>query len=314
VKVAAAQAHPAWLDKAANTKKILSLLRQAAGQDVELIAFPEAFLSGYPFWVSRTDGARFEDTRQKAAYAYYLDAAIELPGPEVTLIAEASADLGIFVYLGVTERGRAAGRGTVWCTLVAIAPGRGIVGTHRKLLPTYDERLVWGQGDGHGLRTHEAGTLRVSGLNCWENWMPQARTVLYAEGTDLHVGVWPGSRAMTETVTRFVALEGRVWSLAASGLLSIDDVPRDFPLYDELSATASGLIFDGGSGIVSPEGIWVSGPAVGREGLVTAHINRDMIDRERLSFDPTGHYSRPDVLSTTVDRRRRAPTVTIDDP
>jgi len=313
VKVAAAQAHPAWLDKAANTKKTLTLLKQAADQDVELLAFPETFLSGYPFWVARTDGARFDDPRQKQAYAYYLDAAIEIPGPEVTLLAEAAADLGIFVYLGVTERGRAAGRGTVWCTLVAIAPGRGIVGTHRKLMPTYDERLVWGWGDGHGLRTHEAGTLRVSGLNCWENWMPQARTVLYAEGTDLHVGVWPGSRPMTETVTRFVALEGRVWSLAASGLLSIDDVPRDFPLYDELAANASGLIFDGGSGIVSPDGTWVSGPVVEREGLVTAEIDRDMVDRERLIFDPSGHYSRPDVLSTTVDRRRRAPTASIDD-
>ena len=109
-------------------------------------------------------------------------------------------------------------------------------------------------------------------------------------------------------------LHGELWSLAASGLLSVDDIPRDFPLYDELSANASGLIFDGGSGIVSPEGIWVSGPAVGREGLVTAQVDRDIVNRERLSLDPTGHYSRPDVLSTTVDRRRRAPTVTIDDP
>jgi nitrilase len=104
-----------------------------------------------------------------------------------------------------------------------------------------------------------------------------------------------------------------VWSLAASGLLSIADVPRDFPLYDELAGNASGLIFDGGSGVVSPDGTWVSGPVVEREGLVTAEIDRDMIDRERLSFDPSGHYSRPDVLSTTVDRRRRAPTASIDD-
>jgi nitrilase len=169
VRVAAAQAHPCWLDPAATTEKVVAWLEDAAAQDVELVAFPETFLSGYPFWVELTGGARFDDARQKRAYAAYLDAAVELDGPELARVREAAGDLGVFVYLGTTERDASCGRGTVFCTLVAIDPAAGMVSAHRKLMPTYEERLVWGTGDGHGLRVHRVAGTRVSGLNCWEN-------------------------------------------------------------------------------------------------------------------------------------------------
>jgi len=313
MKVAAAQVRGPWLDKAGATKVVIDVLERAAAQDVKLVAFPETFLSGYPFWVCRTNGAAFEDALQKRAYAYYLDAAVELNGEEIRAITEAAADLGIFTYLGTSERGVLDGRGTVWCTLLAIDPQRGMVGAHRKLVPTHDERLVWGRGDGAGLRAHQIGEWRVSGLNCWENWMPQARAALYADGSDLHVGVWPGSSMLTESVTRFIAMEGRMWSMAVSGLARLSDVPRDFPLYDELHALTSELPFDGGSGIVGPDGNWVAGPVVGHEELVVAEVDRARLEAERMSVDPSGHYNRPDVLSLTVDRRRQSPVRFIDD-
>jgi nitrilase len=314
VKVAAAQVRAPWLDKAGSTKVVIDVLEQAAALDVSLVAFPETFLSGYPFWVCRTNGAAFEDGLQKRAYSYYLDAAVEIDGPEVKAIAEAVADLGVFTYLGTSERGVLDGRGTVWCTLLAIDPQRGVVGAHRKLVPTHDERLVWGRGDGAGLRAHPVGEWRVSGLNCWENWMPQARAALYADGTDLHVGVWPGSSTLTESVTRFIAMEGRIWSMAVSGMARLDDVPTDFPLHEALSALSEDLPFDGGSGIVAPDGTWVAGPVVGREELVVAEVERGLLGAERLSVDPSGHYNRPYVLSLTVDRRRQSPVRFIDDP
>ncbi len=313
MKVAAAQVRGPWLDKVGATKVVIDVLHRAAALGVQLVAFPETFLSGYPFWVCRTGGASFEDARQKSAYAYYLDAAVEVDGPEVRTITEAAADLGVFTYLGTTERGVTDGRGTVWCTLLAIDPRHGLVGAHRKLVPTHDERLVWGRGDGAGLRAHPVGEWRVSGLNCWENWMPQARAALYADGTDLHVGVWPGTVVLTESVTRFIAMEGRLWSMAASGIPRLADVPADFPLFDELSEPAADLPFDGGSGIVGPDGTWVAGPVVGREELVVADIDCGLLGRERLGVDPSGHYHRPDVFSLTVDRRRMGPVRFLDD-
>jgi nitrilase len=307
MRIAAAQTASVWLDPAATTKKTLAWLADAADQHVQLLAFPETFLSGYPFWVTLTDGARFNDTRQKRAYAAYLDAAVEIDGPEVTAIVTAARDLRVFTYLGITERGGGDARGTVFCTLVAVDPEQGIVSAHRKLMPTYEERLVWGPGDGHGLRVHPLGDgLRVGGLNCWENWMPQARHAMYAGGEDIHVSVWPGSSWLTRDITRFIALEGRVWSLAASGLMSVDDVPTDFPLHDALREHAAALdAYDGGSAIASPTGHWVVEPVSGEERLVVADVDLERVRGERHNFDPTGHYSRADVFDVRVDRTRR---------
>ncbi|MFI6326059.1 carbon-nitrogen hydrolase family protein [Nonomuraea sp. NPDC050556] len=293
MRIAAAQARCPWLDPAAGTRKVIDLLHE--GRDLDLIAFPETFLSGYPFWLSSTGGAAFDDPLQKQAYAYYLDAAVELDGPYVRTIVECVRDLGVFTYLGVSERVH----GTVYCTLLAISPDAGIVSAHRKLMPTFEERLVWGTGDGHGLRVHAYGGIRVGGLNCWENWMPLARQSLYAQGPDLHVSVWPGSSGLTRDITRFIAREGRVYSLAAGALISYDDIPAGFPF--KLEETSD---YDGGSAVAGPDGEWIVAPVSGEERLVVAEIDPAVVRGERQNFDPAGHYNRPDVLRLTVDRRR----------
>ncbi|WP_341252162.1 carbon-nitrogen hydrolase family protein [Euzebya pacifica] len=313
MRIAAAQTRPAWGDSARTTTIVTDWIQRAATTGVDLLAFGETFLSGYPFWVSPTDGGRFDDPDQAAAYAYYLDAAVELDGPEVDAVAECVADTGVFTYLGITERGGGSGRGTVWCTLLAISPRDGVVSAHRKLRPTFEERLVWGSGDGNGLRVHDTGHgIRVGGLNCWENWMPQARHALYAAGEDLHVSVWPGGEHNTHDIPRFLAKEGRVVSLAASAVLELDDIPDDFPLLDRLDP--DDVSFNGGSAIAGPDGRWLAEPLVGREGFVVADIDPATIRAARHTFDATGHYSRPDIFSVTVDRRRQTAATFLDDP
>ena len=312
MRVAAVQVHPAWLDPAGTTAIVLRWLEEAAQQGVELVAFPEAFLSGYPFWLDVTGGARFDDPLQKQAYAAYLRAAVAMDGPEVRQVVEAARDLGVFVYLGTTERATGSARGTVFCTLVAVDPTSGVLGTHRKLMPTYEERLVWGTGDGHGLRVHRYGSTRVGGLNCWENWMPQARHALYAQGEELHVSAWPGNPRNTVDITRFIALEGRMFSLAANGLLSLADVPVGFPLYEELKALDVQDYCRGGSGVAGPDGRWLVEPVEGEERLVVADLELGRVAQERQNFDPTGHYSRPDVFTVQVDRRRQAAAEFVD--
>ncbi|MFC0527368.1 carbon-nitrogen hydrolase family protein [Phytohabitans kaempferiae] len=308
-RVAAAQAHPAWLDPAATARKVVRWLEDAAAQDVKLVAFPETFLGGYPFWVELTGGARFNDARQKKAYAEYLGAAVETVGPEITSIVEAARDLGVFVYLGALERATDQARGTVFCSLLAIDPDQGLVGVHRKLMPTHEERLVWGFGDGNGLVVHQSGGLNVGGLNCWENWMPQPRHALYALGEELHVSVWPGHPRNTIDLTRFIALEGRVYSLAANGLISLADVPPAFSLYEELAELTTTDFCTGGSALAAPDGSWLVEPVAHEERLIVGDIDTAKVYAERQNFDPTGHYARPDIFNVRVDRsRRRAST------
>ncbi|MGW6276945.1 carbon-nitrogen hydrolase family protein [Kribbella sp. NPDC055071] len=306
MRIAAAQARPVWLDATATTKKVVQWIENAAADQVELLAFPETFLAGYPFWLEFTNGSHFGDTAQQKAYAAYLEAAVTVDGPELAQIVEAARDLGVFVCVGVAERGTRSATGTVFSTMVWIDPAAGIVGTHRKLVPTFEERLIWGPGDGHGLRTHQVGNARVGGLNCWENWMPLARHALYADGEDIHVSVWPGNPQNTTDIARFIALEGRVWSLAANGLLSLDDVPKDFPLYDVLAETAPATLRRGGSAIAAPDGSWLVEPVADDERIVAADIELGAVREARQTLDPTGHYSRPDVFDVTVDRSRRA--------
>jgi nitrilase len=304
-RVAAAQVRPAWLDPGATAKKAVQWLEDAAAQGVELVAFPETFLGGYPFWLGLTGGAKFNDARQKRAYAEYLGAAVETNGPEVNSIVEAARDLDVFVYLGALERAVDQARGTVFCSLLAIDPAAGLVGVHRKMMPTYEERLVWGFGDGNGLVVHQMRGLSVGGLNCWENWMPQARHALYALGEELHVSVWPGDPRNTVDVTRFIALEGRVYSLAANGLISIADVPPGFSLYEELADLAVTDFCTGGSALAGPDGTWLVEPVAHEERLVVGDIDTAVVYGERQNFDPTGHYGRPDIFEVRVDRSRR---------
>ncbi len=304
MRIAAAQTSPAWGNPEATAAIVVDWIGRAADDGVDLLAFGETFLSGYPFWIGNTDGSRWNRPVQKVAYAAYLDAAVGLDGPELASITAAVTDTGVFTYVGITER--SPSRGTVYATFVAIDPTDGIVSAHRKLMPTYDERMVWGTGDGHGLRAHRVGAMMVGGLNCWENWVPAVRHALYAQGIDLHVAGWPGSTGLTRDITRFIALEGRCYVLSAGSVLRRSSIPDTFELRDEAFGDGD-LMYDGGSAIAAPDGTWLAEPLSGEERLVAADIDPAVVRGERQNFDPAGHYFRGDVISVEVDRSRLGP-------
>jgi len=312
LKVALAQMAPAWLNREATLGKILERLDQAAAQGAGLAVFGEALLPGYPFWPELTDGARFESALQKELFAHYARNAVDLGAGQLDPLCQRAAELGVGIYLGLIERSAERGGFSLYATLVYVSPGGRIESAHRKLMPTYEERLVWSPGDGHGLRVHDLGGFRVGGLNCWENWMPLPRAALYGQGENLHVAVWPGSRRNTEDITRFIARESRSFVLSVSGLMHRDWIPDDVPGGEAIRAAADGWMADGGSCVAGPDGGWILEPQVGEEGLWCVDLSIEAVARERQNFDPAGHYSRPDVTRLKVNRKRQK-TVSFDD-
>lgn len=310
--VGLAQIAPVWLDREKTLEKIMDYVSMASSQSCRLVAFGEALLPGYPFWIELTDGARFNSPLQKDMYAHYLDQAVQIEAGHLQRITDQAAELGIAIVVGMIERAANRGGHSLYCSLVYIDPDRGIASVHRKLMPTHEERLAWAPGDGHGLRVHSLGEFTVGGLNCWENWMPLARSAMYAQGEDLHVAIWPGNERNTRDITRFIAMESRSYVLSVSGLMRKKDMPVKTPHLDVIQADCPDRLADGGSCIAAPDGSWLVEPVTGTEQLVVASLDHQLVRAERQNFDPAGHYGRPDVTRLKVNRKRQA-TVKLED-
>ena len=314
LKVGLAQLAPVWLNRIATTKKVVAMINRAGSEEVDLVAFGEALIPGYPYWVAMSDGAKFNDSDQKNLHSHYTSQAVVIEAGHLTEVCGAAKVNHCAVYLGIIERPLNRGGHSLYCTMVYIDKSGAIKSTHRKLIPTYEERLTWSPGDGHGLQVHSIGAFHVGGLNCWENWMPLSRTALYALGEDLHVAIWPGCYRNTHDLTRFIAKEGRSFSMAVSGLMRKADFPADTPHLAAILAGAgeSEMLSNGGSCLAGPDGEWIIEPQCDEEGLYTAVIDQARVREERQNFDIAGHYSRPDVTKLTVDRRRQSLIETID--
>ena len=312
LKVAIGQLSPVLLDREATLHKVHETMREAAGQGAKLIAFGEGLAPGYPYWPERTNGATFDCDLQKALHAEYQRQAVDITGGGLGETCALAGVLGLAVYLGVIERATDRSHHSLFASLVYIDPKGQIGSVHRKLQPTYDERLNWAPGDGHGLQVHDLHGFRVGGLNCWENWMPLPRAALYGQGENVHVAAWPGSLRNTGDITRFLAKEGRSFVLSASSLMKSDWIPDHLPGAGQMKGDGEAWLTDGGSCIAGPDGEWIVEPVQFREGLITAELDLDAVYRERQNFDPAGHYSRPDVTRLVVNRSRQS-TVEFED-
>ena len=305
MKLALAQIAPVLLDREATLEKVLAAVNEAADQGARMVVFGEALVPGYPVWLERTGGARFDDPLQKALHARYLDQAVCVEAGHLDGVRALARERSIAVVLGVIERPLDRGGHSLYCSLCRIDPQGELAPVHRKLMPTYEERLAWSTGDAHGLSCFDLDGFRVGALLCWENWMPLARTALYADGEDLHLALWPGGEHNTRDLTRFLAREGRSFVVSVSGLMRPSDVPRDVPAHDAIVAGAPDFLCNGGSAVAAPDGTWLLEPVVGEECVRTVTLDRARVLEERQNFDPVGHYSRPDCLRLLVDRRRQ---------
>jgi len=209
----------------------------------------------------------------------------------------------ITVILGISERVSVGpGRGTLYNSLLIIGPDGRLLNHHRKLVPTYTERMVWGNGDADGLRAVDVAGTRAGALICWEHWMPLARQALHASGEDLHVALWPNVHEQLQLASRHYAFEGRCFVLAAGSLLRGASLPGGLTPDPVRVPSPASWVLRGGSAIIGPDGNYVVPPLVEQAGLLVADLDLDAVRRERMSLDVAGHYSRPDCLELTVHR------------
>jgi nitrilase len=313
LKVGLAQIAPVWLNREATLSKVIDYIHQAKHEEIELLAFGEALVPGYPFWIALTDGARFNAPDQKAIHAHYMKQAVQIENGDLDKVCATVKETGVSIYLGIIERAKNRGGHSLYCSMIYIDKTGHICSVHRKLMPTFEERLTWAAGDGNGLQVHKLKAFTVGGLNCWENWMPLARSALYGLGEDLHVAIWPGSDRNTQDLTRFIAKESRSFVMSVSGLMRTKDFPENTPhLEDILAGCASDYLVNGGSCLCGPDGEWLIEPQCNEEGIYSATINHEKVRQERQNFDLSGHYSRPDVTKLIVDRRRQSTVEYID--
>jgi nitrilase len=306
LKVALAQISPVWFNKEKTLEKIENSISDAVQNKAELIVFGEGLLPGYPFWLALTNGAAWDTKMNKEFHAHYIKNSVTIENGDLDRICVLAKKNEIAIYIGVIECPKDRGGHSLYASLVYINPLGQIKSVHRKLQPTYDERLTWSPGDGHGLQVHSLKNFTVGGLNCWENWMPLPRASLYAQGEDLHIAVWPGSDHNTKDITRFIARESRSFVISVSSLMTLEDFPSDTLYLKEMFETAPKVLANGGSCIAGPDGEWVLEPVLCKEGNIYQILDFNRVLEERQNFDPVGHYSRPDVTKLIVNRERQS--------
>ena len=305
LRVAVVQAAPVLGNLPASLSKALDLAEQAARADARLICFGETFLPGYPAWLDYCpDAALWNNAAVKEVYADLRSNSVVVPGPETDVLAEAAIKLEVGIVIGVNERVKdMPGHGTLYNTLLFFSPQGQLVNHHRKLMPTHSERMLWGQGDASGLRSAKMHGANVGGLICWEHWMPLARQHMHNAGELIHVAVWPTVHEMHQVASRHYAFEGRCFVLAAGQIMRASALPARLPFPERLSPDT--LIERGGSAIIAPDGRYLAGPVFDQETMLYASLDLTEIDRECMTLDVTGHYSRPDVFQFSVVQDKR---------
>jgi predicted amidohydrolase len=310
MKIAVIQEPPCFLNLPATIRRAVGLIEAVSEAGARLAVFPETWLPGYPVWMDDSpDACLWDHAPARALFRHLRDHAPRSDGPEVDNLAQVAARTGCHVVMGLHEKDG----GTLYNSMLFLAPdGRRAV--HRKLVPTYTERLLWGRGDGSGLVTIDTPFGALGGLVCWEHWMPLARAAMHALGETLHVAQWPWVREMHQVASRHYAFEGRCFVAASGCVMTREDVLDGFDSAGgppaarsvlEQVGRASRTVLRGGSAVIAPDGSYLVEPSYDCRDTLFADLDAGRIEEARLTLDSDGHYARPDVFTLRVDTRRQ---------
>ena len=310
-KVAVIQSAPVFLNREASLAKALELIDKAADSGASIIAFPESWLPGYPVWLDYApDVALWDHAPAKTLYRQLAENAVSSGDATLGALHEAASKHNAHIVMGAHEK-----RGnTLYNSMIYIEPHKPDFVCHRKLTPTYTERLIWGSGDGATLPVIDTPYGRLAGLICWEHWSPLLRATMHAKRQHIHVAQWSAVKELHQIASRHYAFEGQTFVMAAGLLLSHDDVMQG---YDSLSAPEqsvrellgsmrtpdNGFYLRGGSAIIKPDGDYLVEPVFDQEDILVAALDHSLAQEGHLTMDTDGHYSRPDIFRLKVDER-----------
>ncbi|MTI87926.1 MAG: carbon-nitrogen hydrolase family protein [Balneolaceae bacterium] len=304
------QHSPNYLNLPRSISKAVTLCREAANQHADLIVFPETWLPGYPVWLDYAPEAGLWDhPPAKALYRLLTENAVQIEDPHFNKLSETASDLEIVIVMGAHEK---VGR-TLYNTLFYFLPD-GSHQLHRKLMPTYTERLIWGQGDGSTLPVVEHHKANIGGLICWEHWMPLARSAMHHLGEDIHIAQWPAVKELHQVASRHYAFEGQCYVIAAgttiskkqmlNGLSSVIQTKEDeaaLELINSIPTEPKEYILKGGSAVIKPNGEYLTEAVYDAEEIIYSHLDMQLLSEGNLFLDTDGHYSRPDVFNLSVN-------------
>ncbi len=318
--VALVQDAPIFLNLDATVARAVDLVAEAASNGARVVVFGETWLPGYPVWIDAAPRAAIWDhPGAKALYRLLSRNSLEIPSPHFDRLRAAAGEAGVVVVIGAHEhRG-----GTLYNTVVTFAANGEDYVLHRKLTPTYTERLVWGQGDGSTLTALETQEGVIGSLVCWEHWMPLARAAMHAKRETLHIAQWPWVRELHQVCSRQYAFEGQCFVAASGCVMTKGQVLAGFDslqeaanegearaMLESIEGEDDTLLLRGGSCLIAPDISFVAGPAFAEDGhaasaetIVYGDVDPALIDEGRMYLDSDGHYSRPDVFRLEVNTR-----------
>lgn len=299
-KVSVVQASPELFDLTSTLNKAERLVKDAAAQGSKLILFPEAFVSVYPRGLSfgTVVGSRKPEGRD--LWQKYWESSVMEGDEACHRLGAIAKQSNIFLVIGVNEKDNVSS--SMFCSMFYFGPDGEFLGKHRKIKPTAQERVIWGEDDGSTLSTFDTVLGKVGGLICWENYMPLARMAIYQKGIQIYLAPTADNRDGWQQTMRHIALEGRCFVLGCNQFVTKNMYPKDLPGIGDLESQPE-VMANGGSIIVSPLGEILAGPLWGEEGILTAEIDLDEVIRSKLDFDPVGHYNRPDIFEFKVNNQ-----------
>lgn len=307
VRAAVVQAAPVAFDRERTIEKAHALAARAALDKVQLVVFPEAFVSAYPSGLDFGARVGMRAPEGREDFRRYFDSAVDVPGPAVDALGRIAQESKIYLVIGVIER---AG-GTLYCTVLFFAPDGRFMGKHRKLMPTAMERLIWGFGDGSTLPVFDTPLGKLGAVICWENYMPMLRMAMYAKGIELYCAPTADQRDTWIPTMQHVAMEGRCFVLSCNQFARRRDFPKDYRAIQ--GDDPETIMSRGGSVIVNPLGQILAGPNYEDECILSADLDMGDIARGKYDFDVVGHYARPDVFRLHVNEKPM-PAVTASAP